>query len=335
MTKILFSLILILFALGVHAEADECWSQVLPGHYSPALKCAYQDWQKSPDHKHLTAMLNLIYRVYFVDGHNPHLKRFFAALRSNDLRLNEAMALRLQLVERYRDWNSANQEPAAYGLLPRQDARMLFILSAVDPSALPVDVAASVHLTVYSDLETAFLLQLAPTHEPGVFPRQEYARLLEIYKRMSWHPDPYFKAINQYYKGITEINLGRHLQGMLQVWGARELLKGCLASAKQQLSRKRILYALADASLVLRSSSEAEGYYISILKMDPQDWNAMMSLSRVLNLNGKCSEDAIWVEASAKSQQQFYEIVVHCGSREIPEEELEPSIPVIALLNSL
>jgi hypothetical protein len=130
------------------------------------------------------------------------------------------------------------------------------------------------------------------------------------------------------------LNLGRNSEGTQLLLKTRRGFEDCLMDASQKLAQKRILLSLAAIDLVLGNQNQAEEDYIWILKIDPQDWNALINLSYLLNDQKKCSEESVWVEATIRSDQEFFDVVLHCGSQEIPLHDFENGKPVVASLLS-
>jgi hypothetical protein len=137
-------------------------------------------------------------------------------------------------------------------------------------------------------------------------------------RRMSAPSDPYLKALNSYYQGLLLLNQG--LDGIPMISDARCELEGYLDQVIEKSSQKRVLLQLAEADLILGYEKEAEEYYWWVLKIDPNDWDGLINLSYLLREQGVCSDPGIWVEASIKSTWAYYEVVIHCGNIEIPDD---------------
>ncbi|PWT90577.1 MAG: hypothetical protein C5B54_06920 [Acidobacteria bacterium] len=306
---------IILFATQLHAS---CWDKVVPGDYSRALDCYWKDFDRFPDRDHLVAMLPTLFYVYWNQGNSDAANSFLVTLQTK----------KYTVLGQLRDELAGEYEGAV--IFPPQDAKMLFLLYRTDPEDVPRDVRRAVELTVYQQIRTMFALSFSLSHQYGVLKPQEYARALEIVQQMS-QDDPYLLALNRYYQGLLLMNEGNKEDALIQFICAREQLLSCLANATEKYWKRRIFSDLAEVDLMLGNLEEAESYYTWILKMDPQDWDAMMNLSYILRDKGVCAEPGIWVEASIKSHQEFYDVVIHCGNIEVPEEELETTTPFPAL----
>ena len=328
MRKLVFFLILFLtLSSKVHSS---CWSDAVPGQYGKILQCAFQDWKDHPDRKNTLQLLNDLYYVYFTDGTDKSMKSFFDGLRQGNPDFVSAATIKNQLIERYRSIYEAEVETPALPMMPQSDALALFVLSQTDPQSVPSQITQATYLTVYRHAEVLFALGLATSNQFGLLPPGEYIRMLEIVKRMSWISDPYMKAMNHYFQAVLFYNMKDTMQGKSLMIRAAVEFEHCLEMSQQTLSKKRILMRLADANAVLQDWEKAEDAFVSILKMDPQDWDALMGLSRVLYRDGKCEEPGVWVEASIKSNQERFELTIHCGNREYHEEEPEREEPVLA-----
>ena len=126
------------------------------------------------------------------------------------------------------------------------------------------------------------------------------------------------------------MNLAQKSVGLNYVSESRELLSELLENAKEKLSKKRILRTRAVANAIMGELLKAESDYFSILKLDPEDWNALLDLSYLLNKRGECPERGIWIEASILRDQDQFNIVIHCGNQTFPEEYFPTEPPAIA-----
>ena len=211
------------------------------------------------------------------------------------------------------------------------DAKRLFVLSQTDPDSVPKDINAAMHMAIYDEIESYFYLNSIHNDEFGVLPASEYLRLQEILTRMAWVDDRFLKATNLIYRGLVSLNLAQKSTGLNYVSVSCQTLSQMLTTAKEKLSRKRILRTRAIANAILGELLKAETDHFSILKLDPQDWNALMDLSYLLNKRGKCPERGIWIEASIKRNQDQFDIVIHCGNQQLTlkntfQLNLQPSL---------
>ena len=126
------------------------------------------------------------------------------------------------------------------------------------------------------------------------------------------------------------MNLENWTKGKDYISMAGRYLKQTFDVAQTQLARKIILFHIAQAEELLGNLQQAESAYVQILRMDPQDFHALSGLSTVLQKLKQCSEPAIWIEATAKNNQQLYDITVHCGTKEWQPQEANDEAPFIA-----
>jgi tetratricopeptide (TPR) repeat protein len=328
MRKLVFFLIpALLLSSKAHSS---CWTDIVPGQYGKILHCAFEDWKNRPDRKNTLQLLNDLYYVYFTDGTDKSMKSFFDGLRQGSPDFLSATTVKSQLIERYRPIYPSKIETPALPMMPQTDALALFVLSQTDAQSIPLPIAEATYLTVYRHAEVLFALGLATSNQFGILPPGEYTRMLEIVKRMSWISDPYMKAMNHYFQAVLYFNRKDAIQGKSWMILAAAEFQHCLETSQETLSKKRILMRLADVHTVLQDWEKAEEAYVSILKMDPQDWDALLGLSKLLYRNGKCEEPGVWVEASIQSNQERFELTIHCGNREFHEEEPEREEPVLA-----
>lgn len=260
-------------------------------------------WQ---DRDQLNQALPGIFYSYLNNGNDPVMRTFFDEMRSGKLPV--ATSLREELIEQYQGAE----------IIPGFDAKKLFVLSATDPSSVPPDTTRAMYLSVYEEIRRMFALSFAVRHQYGILPVQEYLRPLEIVRRMSAPSDRYLKAVNMYYQGMLLLNQGS--DGLSLISSARGEFESCLYQAKEKFWQTRILLQIAEADVVLGNEKEAEMYYSWVLKIDPNDWDGMLNLSYLLRERGVCRDPGIWVEASIKSTWQYYDIVIHCGNIEIPDD---------------
>jgi len=284
-------------------------------HVSAA--CVDCGWQ---DRDQLNQALPAIFYAYLNHGNDPAMQTFFNEMRSG--KLPAAFALRQELIERYQGAE----------IIPGFDAKKLFVLSATDPSSVPSETTKAMYLSIYDEIRQMFALSLALRHQFGIFPAREYSRPLEIVRRMSAPPDPYLKALNTYYQGLLLLNQG--LDGMSMISDARCEFESYLDQTIEKSWQKRILLQMAEADLILGNEREAEGYYLWVLKIDPNDWDGLINLSYLLREQGVCSDPGIWVEASIKSTWAYYEVVIHCGNIEIPDDPTGPPFTADAEFSS-
>lgn len=326
---IVFLFLLLVPALSL---ADECWSTVQPGQHSQELRCQTLDWRAHPDAEHLKQILDTLFYVYLSDANQPEMKAFFDGMRASDPRYAQAFQMRADLIRKYTFDVPSPGESSALWAMPAFDAKRLFVLSLTEPGALPADIASAMHLAVYDELDRYFDLKSAFRHGDASLRAADYARLLEILQRMAAFRDPFLYAVNQTYQALAHRSLNQPEQAGVNLEASHRVLDSLLLTAKDPLSRKRILRTLALTNLVQGKELEAEQCFYSILRIDPEDWNSILDLSYVLNQRGECSEPAVWIEASLKHDQQLFDVVVHCGSRGIPEEEYPTEPPAIASL---
>ena len=215
------------------------------------------------------------------------------------------------------------------------DAKRLFVLSQTDPRSVPKDINAAMYMAVYDEMESYFYLNSIRNDEFGVLPASEYLRLQEVLTRMAWIDDPFLKATNLIYRGLASLNLAQQSTGLNYVSQSCQTLSEMLTTTKEKLSKKRILRTRAVANAILGELVKAESDYFSILKLDPEDWNALLDLSYLLNKRGECPERGIWIEASIMRNQDQFDIVIHCGNQTYPEEYFPTEPPAIASLNFL
>jgi tetratricopeptide (TPR) repeat protein len=323
--------ILFLLALPAQSVFASCMEQVYPGDHAATLGCQLKSWEENPQNVNLRSLVQSAFYVYVTQENHPAMNRLLTLLRAGRGGLLE---LRKQLIQKYSfDDFEPTESSAIWAMIP-QDARLLYVLSRTNPSSVSGEIEAAMKLAVYDELERFFLLGLAQNQTFGSLPQPEYVRLKVVLEEMDDSADPFIYALNRYYQGIACRNLGGEPEGSAMIAEARTILKNLLEISPERLSRKRILRSLAAANDVLENEEEAKADYYALLKIDPQDWTAIMNLSYLLNEKGECGEVSIWVEATLPPRQDFFDIVIHCGSREIPEEEFATEAPVIAMLLS-
>jgi hypothetical protein len=240
-----------------------------------------------------------------------------------------------ELIKRYTFDGSGSIETTELWAMQPYDAKRLFVLSQTDPSSLPKDINAAMYMAIYDEIERYFYLNSIHNDDLGALPASEYLRLQEILTRMAWADDPFLKATNLIYRGLVSLNLAEKSSALDYVSQSCELLSGMLYRANEKLSRKRILRTRALANAIQGDLLKVESDYFSILKLDPEDWDALMDLSYLLNKRGECPERGIWIEASIKRDQEQFDVVVHCGNQTYPEESFPTEPPAIASLNFL
>lgn len=329
MKKIRFFLLSFLTIAG--EVPASCYEEAIAEKQPPLIQCLYKKWKEEPSRQNLKELLHPLFYVYLSDGNSPPLHAFFEDLRKHSPSLTELEYLKKELVRRYTFAGNPIRETAALWAMQPADARAIFLLFLTTPQDLSDEISRAMQLAVYDQIREVYFKSVL-NRQFGYFPPSEYFRLHEILKRLSWSHDPYLKSLNRYYQGVVLLNLGQNKEGAELMMKAREGLEECLMNAKQKLAQKRILSNLADIELVVGNRSEAEQDYIWILRIDPQDWNALMNLSYLLNDQKKCSEESVWVEATIRSDQEFFDVVLHCGSQEIPFPDSEPEGPVVASL---
>ncbi|MCI0448092.1 hypothetical protein L0152_33350 [bacterium] len=326
--------ILLFLSLAYSAVAD-CWKDVSPGQHSKEVKCFFEDWEHSLSQQNLKKLIDSVFYVYVTDGQNPSMKMFFDGMRSGDPRFADVFKYKDEIIKRYTFDNSESTETTELWAMQPLDAKRLFVLSQTDPDSVPKDINAAMYMAIYDEIERYFYLNSIHNDEFGVLPASEYLRLQEILMRMAWVDDPFLKATNLIYRGLVSLNLAQKSTGLNYVSVSCQTLSEMLTTAKEKLSRKRILRTRAVANAILGELLKAETDYFSILKLDPEDWNALMDLSYLLNKRGECPERGIWIEASIKRNQDQFDIVIHCGNQTYPEEYFPTEPPAIASLNFL
>jgi hypothetical protein len=329
-----FFCILLFICLANSANAD-CWKDVTPGQHSKEVKCFFEDWERTPSRQNLKNLIDSIFYVYVTDGQNSSMKMFFDGMRSGDPRFVDVFEYRNEIIKRYTFDDSASTETTELWAMQPFDAKRLFVLSQTDPRSVPKDINAAMYMAIYSEIESYFYLNSIHNDEFGVLPASEYLRLQEVLTRMAWVEDPFLKATNLIYRGLVNLNLAQQSIGLSYVSQSCQTLNEMLTTAKEKLSKKRILRTRAVANAILGELVKAESDYFSILKLDPEDWNALMDLSYLLNKRGECPERGIWIEASIMRNQDQFDIVIHCGNQTYPEEYFPTEPPAIASLNFL
>jgi hypothetical protein len=324
-------LLLFLFLAG--SAAADCWKEVTSGQHSKEIKCYYEDWQRSSSRENLKNLIDSVFYVYLTDGQNPSMKMFFDHMRSGDPNFSDVFKYKDELIKRYTFDGSGSTETTALWAMQPYDAKRLFVLAQTDPASVPKDINGAMYMAVYDEIERFFYLNSIHNNEFGVLPASEYLRLQEILARMAGVEDPFLKATNFIYRGLVSFNLADKSAGLNYVSDSCELLNEMLSNATEKLSKKRILRTRALANAILGELVKAESDYFSILKLDPQDWDALMDLSYLLNKRGECPERGIWIEASIKRNQDQFDVIVHCGNQTYPEESFPTEPPAVAFLN--
>jgi tetratricopeptide (TPR) repeat protein len=296
------------------------------------LKCKYINWENHPTKSNLVPLLRSLFYVYASNGEDLTMKKFFDGMRKGDVPFNYAIAFRDELLRKYTFEDSDVVEASGVWAMQAYDARMLFILTQTDPYTVSREITAAMYLSVFDEFKRFFCLQL-DNDSIGILPPKEYSRLLEILRRMDWLHDPFLKSTNLLYQGIVNINLQSQVEARTPLNRARELLDRCFETADGKLSKKRILRSRAAVNFALENMLEAQSDYYRILKIDPNDGTALLELSYVLNERGECQERGVWIEASIKSNQTEYEVVIHCGNQlyEFEEYPTDPSAVVASL----
>jgi hypothetical protein len=331
--KIFFCLLLFL-SIAFTASAD-CWKDVVPGQHSKEIKCYFEDWEASSSRENLKKLIDSVFYVYLTDGQNPSMKMFFDRMRAADPRFSGVFSYKDEIIKRYTFDDSQSTKTTELWTMQPYDAKRLFVLSQTDPESVPRDIHAAMYMAVYDEIERYFYLNSIHNDDLGVLPASEYLRLQEILERMAWFDDPFLKATNFIYRGLVSLNLAQRSAGLNYVLDSSQILSELLRGATEKLSKKRILRTRALAASILGELIAAEADYFSILKMDPEDWDALMALSYVMTKRGECPERGIWIEASMKRNQDQFDIVVHCGNQTYPEETFSTEPPAIASLNFL
>jgi tetratricopeptide (TPR) repeat protein len=326
-------LLLVLFLAGT--AAADCWKDVTPGQHSKEIRCYYEDWQRSSSRENLKNLVDSVFYVYLTDGQNPSMKMFFDRMRAGDPGFSDVFKYKDELIKRYTFDGSGSTESTELWAMQPYDAKRLFVLAQTEPDSIPRDINAAMYMAVYDEIERYFYLNSIHNNEFGVLPAPEYSRLQEILGRMAWVEDPFLKATNLIFRGLVSLNLAEKSAGMNYVSNSTDLLSRILPNASEKLSKKRILRTRALANAILGELVKAESDYFSILKLDPEDWDALMDLSYLLNKRGECAERGIWIEASMKRDQDQFDVVVHCGNQSYPEESFPTEPPAIASLNFL
>ena len=329
-----FVFLILLFLSFTYSAVADCWKDVTPGYHSKEVKCFFEDWERSSSQQSLKNLIDSIFYVYITDGQNPSMKMFFDRMRSGDPRFADVFKYKAEIIQRYTFDDSESTETTELWAMQPLDAKRLFVLSQTDPDSVPKDINAAMHMAVYDEIESYFYLNSIHNDEFGVLPAPEYLRLQEILTRMAGVDDRFLKATNLIYRGLVSLNLAQKSTGLNYVSVSCQTLSEMLITAKEKLSKKRILRTRAIANAILGELLKAETDYFSILKLDPQDWNALMDLSYLLNKRGECPERGIWIEASIKRNQDQFDIVIHCGNQTYPEEYFPTEPPAIALLVS-
>jgi tetratricopeptide (TPR) repeat protein len=295
------------------------------------VDCLYSKWKTQPTRQHLRELLTPLFHVYISDSKNRSMRAFFDDLRAGNYS-PVVGSFKRELIAHYTFGAPTIRETAALWTMQPGDAINLYLLFQIDLSGLPDEISRAMQLAVYDQIRLSFSLESALRQQYAYLSPEEYVRLLEILRRMSWTHDSFLKGLNTYYQAVTLLNLGRIVDGRNLLAQTREGLEQCLMDADQKLSQKRILGLLASVDQVLKNYPDAENDYLWILKIDPQDWNALINLSYLLNQTQKCMDHSIWVEAEIRSDQEFYDITIHCGSQELVPEDFDNGKPVVASL---
>ena len=301
---------------------------------SADLKCKLMNWEEQPTKSNLIPLLRSLFYVYASNGEDQTMKKFFDGMRKGDQSFSHAISFRDELLLKYTFADSSNVETSGIWVMQAYDARMLFILTQTDPYSISRDITAAMYLSVYDEFKRFFCLQM-DSDSIGILPANEYVRLLEILRRMDWLHDPFLKSTNLMYQGIVNINLQARTEADKSLNQARELLDRCFDTADGKLSKKRILRSRAAVNFALENMIEAQSDYYRILKIDPEDGTALLDLSYVLNERGECKERGVWIEASIRSDQTEYEIVIHCGNQLYEFDEYVTEPPAVARLFGL
>lgn len=322
------------FLSFTYSAAADCWKDVTPGQHTKEIKCFFEDWERSSSRQNLKNLIDSVFYVYLTDGQNPSMRMFFDGMRADDPRFADVFKYKDEIIKRYTFDDFGRIETTELWAMQPNDAKRLFVLAQTDPSSVPGDINAAMYMAIYDEIERYFYLNSIHNNEFGVLPASEYLRLEEILARMAWPDDPFLKATNLIYHGLVSLNLAQRSTGLNYVSESCQLLSNMLSNAKEKLSRKRILRTRALANAILGELSKAESDYFAILKIDPQDWDALLDLSYLLNKRGECPERGIWIEASIMKDQEQFDIVVHCGNQTYPEEYFPTEPPAIASLIS-
>jgi tetratricopeptide (TPR) repeat protein len=326
---------LLFFLLFTYLAAADCWKDVTPGQHSKEIKCFFEDWKRFSSQQNLKSLIDSVFYVYITDGQNPSMKMFFDGMRSGDPRFADVFKFKNEIIKRYTFDNAGSTQTTELWAMQPFDAKRLFVLSQTDPASVPRDITAAMYMAIYDELERYFYLNSIHNNEFGVLPASEYLRLQEILARMAWVDDPFLKATNLIYRGLVSLNLAQRTTGLNYASDSSEILSEMLSTAVEKLSKKRILRTRALANAILGELLKAESDYFAILKLDPEDWDALLDLSYVLNRRGECSERGIWIEASLLKGKDQFDIVVHCGNQTYPEETFPTEPPAIASLSFL
>jgi tetratricopeptide (TPR) repeat protein len=290
------------------------------------------DWERAPKAQNLQPLLDSLYVPFLSDGANLHLSKFFTSLRQNIPMQRMASVYKIQMLAKYSFNETPPADTAELWIMPTMDARRLFLLAQVQTDGIPEMVLRAMFKSIYMDVERCFGFSFVFKNRFGVFPASEYRRLLEILIRNSAHQDPFLKSWNLYCQGVILLNLENWTKGRDYISMAGHYLKKTFDVAQTQLARKIILFHIAQSAELLGNLQQAESAYVQILRMDPQDFYALNGLSTVLQKLKQCSEPAIWIEATAKSNQQLYDITVHCGTKEWQPQETNDETPFNAQL---
>jgi tetratricopeptide (TPR) repeat protein len=319
--KVFFCILMLIYMIADASEQSE-------------LDLLIHSWKKHPDENTLRQLLDALYFPYLTDSNNRNLHSFYDSMRQKREGIEIITRYRKELIAKYTFDEEYSRETAAHWLMPVRDARRLFLLVQVDQDSISTEILHAMFKSIYLDVERCFAFEFAFKDRYGIFPVSEYQRLLEIMIRISGHEDPFLKSLNIYSQALIQFNLGKMGEGERYLSVSNGYLKSALQSAETQLARKIILLRFAQTEQLLGSFESAETAYVEVLRMDPQDWHALSGLGRVLQKTDQCNEANIWIEAKAKSNQQLYDITVHCGSQELPEPKPEDQAPVIAFLRS-
>jgi len=293
------------------------------------LQRVYGNWSRHPDLVTLPVLLDQIYFVYLTDGQNPTLRSFYNALRTDPQIQTIIAQFRLTIIQKY-TFDEETPETPALWVMPTMDARRLFLTYAVNQNGIPAEILHAMFKGIYSDIERCFAFDLTFRGKLGVFPEPEYRRLMEILVRISSQDDSFLKSWDLYCRAIVALNLKNRTEADNYLRVSQSYLKQLLSSSNAVLAKKIILLRIAETSELLERFSDAEAAYVQVLQMDPQDFHALSGLEKILQKTGECHEEAIWIEATAKSNQQLYNITIHCGSQELPENPTESSTPMTA-----
>jgi tetratricopeptide (TPR) repeat protein len=320
---------LFLFFLSSFASASECWKHVQMGQHDQELACALQEWNADTDVQDLNRLLDALFYVYVSKTDNNDVKKFYDGLRGGRYQYAKALEMKSRLLSKYTFDEQVVESAATWSMSP-VDARRLFVLTQVDPQSVPYPISVSMQLAVYDEVDRYFNLNSAQQGQTGTLPASEYIRLLVVLQRMASASDEFLYAVNRYHQGLVWTHLHRSREAAADLDEAVRVLRSLSSTAREPVSRKRILHALAPAATLRGNYLEAEQSYFSLLRMDPNDWSALLELSYLLNRRGECSERSVWIEASLLPKHDLFDIVIHCGSHEIPDPEYPTEPPAIA-----